>query len=158
MPNPPIKVARPFHEWLTPPNENGCRLFTGYVMKNGYGTTVSILKKHEKMLAHRKAWMLAYGPIPDGLHVLHKCDVRNCCEPTHLFLGTNLDNIKDRIQKGRSVSRPGCMSVKGKFTPEQIREIRAEERLTIAELSRKYNSHWNTIRDIKVRNSYKDQP
>jgi DNA invertase Pin-like site-specific DNA recombinase len=48
------------------------------------------------------AWELAYGPIPPGLHVLHRCDNPPCCNPTHLFLGTNNDNIADRVKKNRS--------------------------------------------------------
>jgi hypothetical protein len=51
--------------------------------------------------AHRVAWELAYGPIPDGLDVLHKCDTPRCVRPSHLFLGTPLDNAIDRDIKGR---------------------------------------------------------
>lgn len=69
-------------------------------MPNGYGTI--LLSNDKKSLVHRVAWSLFKGPIPEDLHVLHKCDVRNCVNPYHLFLGTNLDNIHDRIAKGRS--------------------------------------------------------
>jgi hypothetical protein len=52
--------------------------------------------------AHRLAWVLTFGPIPDGLQVLHRCDNPPCVNPYHLFLGTNGENINDRVAKGRS--------------------------------------------------------
>jgi predicted DNA-binding transcriptional regulator AlpA len=61
--------------------------------------------------AHRVAYELTYGPIPEGLDVLHNCDTRPCVRPDHLFLGTQLDNMKDMHRKGR------CPSSKGKPRP-----------------------------------------
>jgi hypothetical protein len=51
--------------------------------------------------SHRAAWKLTHGPIPDGLQVLHRCDNPPCCNPAHLFLGTQQDNIADMHKKGR---------------------------------------------------------
>lgn len=85
----------------TPEPNSGCRLWLGAVDKDGYGQMkVGCVTKR----AHRLSWQTHKGPIPDGLCTLHKCDVRSCIEPEHLFLGTDLDNARDRDAKGRQAS------------------------------------------------------
>lgn len=76
-----------------------CWLFTLKPQKTGY-----VQLKHEgrPVLAHRISWLLHYGQIPPGLMVLHHCDVRACIRPTHLFLGTHEDNMRDMVTKGRA--------------------------------------------------------
>lgn len=54
--------------------------------------------------AHRISWLIHRGPIPSGMLVLHSCDVRRCVNPKHLFLGTQLDNLRDMATKGRARS------------------------------------------------------
>jgi len=77
---------------------------------------------------HRLAWEYANGPIPDGLMVLHRCYNPPCCNPAHLFLGTALDNNRDREAKGRGVNvRPfgsGAANPQARLTEAQVREIR----------------------------------
>lgn len=55
--------------------------------------------------AHRVSWEFSYGPIPDGLWVLHRCDVPGCVRPEHLFLGTAQDNSRDMMRKGRGAGQ-----------------------------------------------------
>jgi hypothetical protein len=92
------------------------------------------------ILAHRLSYQLFKGPIPDGLHVLHKCDVTECVNPEHLFVGTNLENITDSVSKGRrkGVPRNRPSGLKYKFTPESKakwiadrQKIKHEDRLKI---------------------------
>lgn len=81
-------------------DDDGCWLWTGPFMKyrGGYGQ-MTIAKKAHK--AHRVAFVLAYGPFPNDLHVLHHCDNPPCVRPSHLFVGTRSDNMRDAASKGR---------------------------------------------------------
>lgn len=80
---------------------DGCWVFTGYQTKKGYGKIHRGPGSRELVRVHRAAWEVTYGPIPEGLFVLHHCDNPPCCNPEHLFLGTNSDNMRDMVAKGR---------------------------------------------------------
>ena len=81
--------------------EKPCDEWSGCTNAKGYGTTKQAGKR---WLAHRLAWVVANGrPIPAGKVILHTCDNPPCCEPTHLRLGTQADNIADMVAKGRYV-------------------------------------------------------
>jgi hypothetical protein len=86
--------AIPWQSRVIPEPNTGCWLWEGPVNFFGYG-----LSHHSRV--HRLAWEEANGPIPDGLFVLHRCDVPSCCNPDHLFLGTHQDNADDKKRKGR---------------------------------------------------------
>lgn len=77
---------------------SGCLEWTGAKANYGYGR---IGDGSSYVRTHRLAWELEYGPIPPGINVLHHCDNPPCCEPTHLFLGTQADNARDMMAKGR---------------------------------------------------------
>lgn len=87
----------------------------------GYG---SFGYKGKIWAAHRVAWELTSGEIPDGLWVLHKCDNRKCVNPNHLFLGTVQDNVADMMSKGRLDDRKGELNPNSKVTSEQVKCIR----------------------------------
>jgi hypothetical protein len=83
---------------------DGCWEWAGGMFNSGYG---QFCIRHHPYLAHRVAYELTYGPIPSGsgYHgtcVCHRCDNKSCVNPSHLFLGTHQDNIRDRVAKGRS--------------------------------------------------------
>lgn len=92
-------------------NADECWLWTGFVDKGGYGKFKVgdyRVEKIKSILAHRFSWELANGPIPRGKSshdycILHRCDTPACVNPKHLFLGSQEDNIRDMIKKGRYV-------------------------------------------------------
>ena len=77
-----------------------CWLWLGSVNHRGYGR-FNCFEDQKDWLAHRVSFVIANGPIPDGMRVLHRCDNPPCVNPTHLFLGTPKDNTQDSIHKGR---------------------------------------------------------
>lgn len=92
-----------FEKKYEPIPEAGCWIWTGSVMKNGYGhfQVGKSRKTHKLAPAHRVSYELNIGSIPEGMCVLHKCDVPACVNPYHLFLGTYKDNAMDMAAKGR---------------------------------------------------------
>lgn len=92
-----------FYEKLMPIPESGCLIYLGYADKFGYGKISVTSSTNER--THRVAWMLKHGKIPEGMCVLHKCDVPSCCNVEHLFLGTRTDNAIDKAKKGRALKK-----------------------------------------------------
>jgi hypothetical protein len=78
---------------------NRCWLWTGYKDKDGYG---SLIWHWKQMRAHTAMWEIIHGPRPENVCVCHACDVPNCCNPEHLWLGTMAENNLDRDRKHRS--------------------------------------------------------
>lgn len=74
--------------------------------------------------AHRFSWFMHFGEIPAGQCVLHRCDNTFCVNPAHLFLGTQLDNIRDKVAKGRSSRMLEWRNPKTKLSDEEVAEIR----------------------------------
>jgi hypothetical protein len=81
-----------------PDPKTGCILWTGGLIVNGYGL---LGVNRRTWYAHRLAWTIAHGPIPNGLYVCRRCDVPACINPKHLFLGTHKENMADRVVKTR---------------------------------------------------------
>lgn len=99
-----------------------CWLWIGPLYRHGYGQVNT--KEHGHGYAHRISWELNRGKIPKRLNVLHKCDVKNCVRPSHLFLGTQLENIHDCMKKGRFKHARGVDNGNTKLTPQIVRYIR----------------------------------
>lgn len=98
---------------LVPEPNSGCLLWEGGIFRqrpyrsgNYSGRVYGSIKLNGTMVGtHRVAYQGAYGPIPDGMHVLHRCDVGLCCNPAHLYLGTNDENHADKAAKDRGRKR-----------------------------------------------------
>lgn len=114
---------------LSKPDPSGCRLWVGLIMKNGYGQVPRTRGDKRTRLPHRLAYEEYIGPVPSDFFVCHKCDVRNCINPDHLFLGTQADNMRDCAVKGRNAR---------KLSEEDVRQIRSIIGVSKAELGRLY--------------------
>ena len=106
--------------WSKVTKTDKCWLWQGANIK-GYG---KLGIGGQSYLAHRLSYMWNVGPIPDGLNVLHTCDTPPCVLPSHLFLGTQGDNLRDAASKGRTWRPQGEIHGRSKLNDESIKEIR----------------------------------
>jgi hypothetical protein len=121
----------------------------------GYG---QVCVKYRLVQAHRFAYELQNGPVPDGLLVLHKCDNKLCVRPSHLFLGTHADNMRDRDGKGRGAR--GERVGNARLTEQQVRWIRRvyrpwDERFGLVALARKLHVHRLAVCNIVHRKTWR---
>lgn len=124
---------------------SGCWLWEGAVQANGYGVA-------GRKLAHRQSWEDHHGPIPEGMSVLHKCDVRSCINPDHMFLGTQQDNLADMRRKGRGVvpqSPAGEAHHFAVLTVAVVKKMRADHASgrSIKSIADEHATHPATARD-----------
>jgi hypothetical protein len=116
--------------WSRVDKGDGCWLWQGPARTaEGYGDVAIRNPRPDRSyafreLAHRVSWVLAFGQIPGGLSVLHRCDTPACVNPSHLFLGTRADNNRDKQVKGRAYRPAGAAHGEAKLTDAQVIEIR----------------------------------
>lgn len=144
--------------WRNVRKGDGCWEWTaGMSNTNGYGVFTTPYNPHQS--AHRFAWVIHNGPIPEGLHVCHHCDNRKCVRPDHLFLGTAKDNTHDMIRKGRQAV--GERAGQSKLTTQQVAEMRSlykgrrKAGPTHQTFADRYNINLRTVGDILRGNTYK---
>lgn len=129
-------------------DSTGCWLWTAHRAKNGYGVMTVGKRPHAApMGAHRISWTLHHGPIPDGMLVCHRCDVKHCVNPDHLFLGTAADNLRDMVEKGRSAR--GVKHSQAKLTDDEVRAIRRDPRI-LREVADDYGMSMSMISYIRT--------
>lgn len=154
--------------WSYVDRSGECWNWTRCINRYGYG---NYKFNGKTRTTHRIAYELVYGPIPDGLFVCHRCDNPACCNPDHLFLGTNQTNTADRHQKGRDAKgdRHGSRTIPesiirgadhplAKLTPQQVRDIREAANMgeTYPNLAKRYNTTTYAIYRVVKRQSYKN--
>lgn len=123
---------------------------------HGYGTAQW---RGQPMSAHRKAWFLENGPIPEGMFVCHRCDNPPCCRPDHLFLGTPAQNSADMTAKGRQARNRGTRAPNAKATAGQVRELRRRYDaggVSTHQLAREFGMSSMPVWRIVTRRSYLD--
>ena len=137
-----------------PSREDGCMEWAGSLInKDGYGGFHAINGKY--MSTHRYSYILHHGEIPKNICVLHKCDNPICVRPDHLFLGTQVENIIDRISKGRTAK--GVSKIASKLDDEKVREIRnlIEKGLPLIDIAKTFNVSDTTVYNIKINKIWK---
>lgn len=135
--------------WAKVDRGDGCWTWTAARNNHDYG----VLGIGDKKLvyAHRYSYELSNGPIPEGMFVCHSCDNPPCVNPTHLFLGTQTDNMQDSALKQRAARLTGEDGPAAKLTWEQAREIRqvyAVEDISFNRLAQRYGVNHKTVAGV----------
>lgn len=155
----PLNVIKRFNRYIVPGNSEDCWLWQGYRNKEGYGILGMSSGGNEK--AHRLAYALYKGDVPENIFVLHKCDNTSCCNPSHLFLGTHTDNMQDMYKKGRhkieyvSGSKSKCCVLKPSFVL-LARELWLTKKWTQGELAKLFNCSQQCISNLILGKTYQD--
>lgn len=124
-----------------------CWLWTASVEGGGYGQ-IKMPGTRNQTKAHKVSWMIHNGEIPDGLFVLHHCDVRQCVNPEHLFLGTCADNLEDMARKGRHLY--GEKNVQHRLTELEVHRIfdRRNQGLVMRDIASEFGVGAMTVQRI----------
>jgi hypothetical protein len=151
--------ARPFADRFLdsykPGKPDACWPWTGTIHHNGYGI---ITDDHKRLVqAHRVSYERIHGSIPKGLKICHTCDNRPCCNPAHLFVGTDADNQADKARKGRA-TRGEDISL-ARLTEANVRVIRSlYPQMTQQAIADRFSVHQTIISDVVRRKTWKHVP
>lgn len=137
----PINPRQRFDEKVDVRGPNDCWEWLARKTHQGYGR---FNLRGVNCQANRVAWELEFGAIPEGMHVLHRCDNPSCVNPSHLWLGTNADNVADRVRKGRNPRMDGERNPRQKLSFADVLKIR--ERFRSGEPSKRLASEYGIAR------------
>lgn len=131
---------------------DGCWIWKGVVPWHGYGVHCF---NGISARAHRMSWLLFNGIIPEGLLVCHRCDVTTCVNPDHLFVGTHVDNLRDRDKKRRLAF--GTRHGLSKLTEAQVKSLRNKNltREEVKQLAIEYKITLSAAESARSRKTWK---
>lgn len=147
--------------WTHVAKTDSCWLWLGWKDEHGYGWIRGEEGRSGKVLrAHRVAWELANGAIPEGQYVCHHCDNPSCVRPDHLFIGTHLENMRDCVRKGRyngAGVHPEWRRGNCKLDERQVGAIRSAyaNGRSIGELGKMFGVHRSTIGFVVHRKTWR---
>lgn len=158
---PLLRLSTAERFWEKVHKTETCWLWQAACNKTGYG--VFGLATRRNILAHRFSYILHCGTIPDRMGVCHHCDTPPCVNPSHLFLGTQSDNVHDMMSKGRLnpyTSERGSKHHNAKLTETQVGDIRQrhKEGFTYSAIARQYLVHKATIRRAVLGEGWRHVP
>ncbi len=145
-----LSAVERFEQHIMPEPNTGCWLWMS--TDNGWGYGYFYYHGHQ-VGAHRFSYQQYVGPIPDGLYVLHRCDVRCCVNPDHLWLGTHQDNMDDMTRKGRAnrIQPFGDGAANRSLCAAQVIEIvRDWGHLPATKVGPRFGVSSTTIKDIRT--------
>jgi hypothetical protein len=140
------------HFWDRVSKTADCWLWIGAHTRLGYGI---VQVNRRRTSAHRIAWILAFGSIPEGMFVCHRCDNPPCVRPDHLFLGTPAENSRDAAVKGRMHRPIGTRHPGALLTDAAVRDIRQSYGSeTAIQIARRYGVNRSTIYNVLYGNAW----
>lgn len=143
----PVEVQVRFLAKVERRGTDECWPWMAHTDKDGYGT---LEVGNASQRAHRVAYELLCGQVPPGIWVLHHCDNPPCCNPKHLFLGTNQDNVDDKLAKGRGPDFRGEKHPSARLSVADIHAIREQRRngITQREVARRWKISQGHVSEI----------
>lgn len=137
---------------------DSCWIWNGYRDKTGYGR---MTYEGKAMLTHRLAWIITFGNIPSKKNILHICDNPPCVNPAHLYVGTQAENVRDRVIRGRSNYNRGEQCFNSKLNPSKVQAIRRKystEKVSTYKLGEEFGVSHHTIRKVVQRRTWAHVP
>lgn len=135
--NTPELIQERFWDRMTKCPLTKCWEWTGCTTNGGYG---HIKFCGKLILTHRLSWLITNGDIPVNINVCHSCDNPKCCNPEHLFLGSQHDNVMDCSSKGRMRDCSGEANPNVKLSDDQVAQIRNSDKSNV-ELAKELGVH-----------------
>ena len=156
--------STPFEERLVsqisfPNDEKECAFWTGNKDKAGYGKiTKKVNGEYVHLRTHRAVYELYFGPLVPMVNVLHSCDRPSCCNILHLFVGSQSDNMKDKVSKDRQAK--GETNGRAKLTEREVMKIKRliKEGIRITDIAGRFDVGITTISEIKAGRTWKHIP